>query len=47
VDGNRVTFNHRMVLDETQAVMEECADEVLVEGGKIQSARLVRCEYPE
>jgi ketosteroid isomerase-like protein len=46
VDGNRVTFNHKMVLDDTQAVVEECADEVVVEGGKIRSALLITCEYP-
>jgi ketosteroid isomerase-like protein len=46
VDGQRVTFSHKMVLDGTQAVVEECLDEVLVEGGKIRSALLVSCEYP-
>jgi ketosteroid isomerase-like protein len=46
VDGNRVTFNHKMVLDDTQAVMEECVDEVIVEEGKIKSSRLISCEYP-
>jgi ketosteroid isomerase-like protein len=46
VDGQRVTFSHKMVLDSTQAVVEECVDEVLVEGGKIKSALLVSCEYP-
>jgi ketosteroid isomerase-like protein len=46
VDGQRVTFNHKMVLDSTQAVVEECVDEVMVEGGKIKSALLISCEYP-
>lgn len=36
-----------MVLDDTQSVMEECAGEVLVEGGKVQSVRIIRCDYPE
>jgi ketosteroid isomerase-like protein len=46
VDGNRVTFNHKMILDNTQTVMEQCADEVIVEGGKIKSERMVSCVYP-
>ena len=46
VDGQRVTFNHKMVLDSTQAVVEECIDEVMVEGEKIKSALLISCEYP-
>lgn len=46
-DGSRVTFNHKMVLDDTEAIMEVCADEVLVEGGQIKSSRLVSCEYAE
>jgi hypothetical protein len=46
VDGKRVTFNHKMVLDSTQAVIEECADKVIVERGKIKSALLITCEYP-
>jgi hypothetical protein len=46
MDGQRVTFNHKMVLDGTQDVIEECVNEVVVEGGKIKSALLVSCEYP-
>lgn len=46
VDGNRVTFNHKMILDNTQAVVEECADEVIVEKGKIKSDRMISCVYP-
>ena len=46
VDGKRVTFSHEMVLDSTQAVVEECTDEVIVEGGKIKSSRMTSCEYP-
>jgi ketosteroid isomerase-like protein len=46
VDGQRVTFNHKMVLNGTQDVIEECVNEVMVEGGKIKSALLVSCEYP-
>jgi len=46
VDGNRVTFNHKMILDNTQAVVEECADEVIVEKGKIKSDRIISCVYP-
>jgi ketosteroid isomerase-like protein len=46
VDGNRVTFNHKMILDNTQTVMEQCADEVIVEGGKIKSERMASCVYP-
>jgi ketosteroid isomerase-like protein len=46
VDGNRVTFNHEMILDNTQAIVEQCADEVIVEGGKIKSDRIISCVYP-
>ena len=46
VDGNRVTFKHKMVLDDTQAVVEECVDEVILEEGRIKSSRLISCEYP-
>lgn len=46
VDGKRVTFNHKMILDDTRAVIEECADEVIVEGGKIKSSRMTTCKYP-
>lgn len=46
VDGQRVTFNHKMVLDSTQAVAEQCVDEVMVAGGRIKSALLISCEYP-
>ena len=46
VDGNRVTFNHEMILDDTQAIVEECADEAIVEGGKIKSDRIISCVYP-
>ena len=45
-DGTRVTFEHKMVFDSTQGVMEECAGEVIVKGGKITSARLSGCQYP-
>ena len=43
VDGNRVTFNHKMILDNTQTVIEQCADEVIVERGKIKSDRIISC----
>ena len=46
VDGNRVTFKHEMILDDTQAIVEQCADEAIVEGGKIKSDRIIRCVYP-
>ena len=46
VDGNRVTFKHEMILDDTQAIVEQCADEAVVEGGKIKSDRIIRCVYP-
>ena len=46
VDGQRVNFSHKMVLESTQAVVEECVDEVIVEGGRIKSALLISCEYP-
>jgi len=46
VDGKRVTFNHEMVLDDTQIIVEECADEIIVERGKIKSSRMTICEYP-
>jgi ketosteroid isomerase-like protein len=46
VDGNRVTFNHEMILDNTQAIVERCASEAIVEGDKIKSDRIVSCMYP-
>lgn len=46
VDGNRVTFNHQMILDDTQAILEECQDEVVVEQGRIKSSRMISCVYP-
>jgi ketosteroid isomerase-like protein len=46
VDGNRVTFNHKMILDNTQTVVEQCADEVVVDKGKIKSDRIISCVYP-
>jgi len=46
MDGNRVTFNHKMILDNTQAVVEQCVDEVVVEKGKIKSDRIISCVYP-
>jgi ketosteroid isomerase-like protein len=46
MDGNRVTFNHKMILDNTQAVIEQCADEVVVEKGKIKSDRIISCVHP-
>ena len=46
VDGNRVTFSHKMVIDNTQTVVEECVDVAVVEGGKIKSSMIVACEYP-
>ena len=46
VEGQRVTFRHKMVLDDTQAVVEECTDEVIMEAGKIKSDRMLACEYP-
>jgi ketosteroid isomerase-like protein len=46
VEGKQVTFKHVMVMDGTGAVVEECIDEAIVEGGKIVSDRMVSCEYP-
>lgn len=46
VDSNQVTFHHKMILDNTQAVLEECVDKVVVEQGKIKSDRLLSCVYP-
>jgi ketosteroid isomerase-like protein len=46
VDGNRVTFNHEMILDNTQTIVEQCADEAIVERGKIKSDRIISCVYP-
>jgi ketosteroid isomerase-like protein len=46
VDGNRVSFNHKMFDDASQTLIEQCADEVIVEGGKIKSNRIVSCVNP-
>jgi len=46
VDGNRVSFNHKIFADAGQTLIEQCADQVIVEGGKIKSSRIVSCASP-